>query len=77
MIGVVHAHVGCDRLDLSERIHVLGLPQDFAGPMAKQHRMFVLTVAVLLHAVEIGLIVIIAGAVWTAARRVARIAAQL
>jgi phosphatidylglycerophosphate synthase len=30
----------------------LGLPQDFRGPMAKQHRMAALTVAALLGAVE-------------------------
>ena len=31
----------------------LGLPQDFRGPMAKQHRMAVLTVACLVGAVEL------------------------
>jgi len=30
----------------------LGLPQRFLGPMAKQHRMFVLTLAALIAAVE-------------------------
>ena len=30
----------------------LGLTQHFAGPMAKQHRMFVLTLATLLAAIE-------------------------
>lgn len=30
----------------------LGLPQDFKGPMAKQHRMFVLTIACVLAAIE-------------------------
>ena len=66
----------------------LGLTQDFGGPMAKPQRMFVLTVATLLNTVEIasgrspmalpaGLVVITAGAIVTACRRVVRLAAQL
>jgi len=61
-----------------------GLPQDFAGPMAKQHRMFAVTVAALLSALEaafglspramrVGLVLIAAGTVVTAWRRTRRI----
>jgi len=57
-----------------------GLAQDFCGPMAKPHRMAVLTVAALVAAalaaanlggivLAIGLVVIAAGALLTAARR--------
>ena len=66
----------------------LGLPQDFRGPMAKQHRMFVLTVGALATAIEYSvqrtmwslvaaLIVIVAGCVVTLVLRTRRIAAQL
>jgi phosphatidylglycerophosphate synthase len=66
----------------------LGLAQDFSGPMAKQHRMFVLTMGVLVAAMEIAirgrvtalwiaLVIIVAGAALTAALRIARIARQL
>ncbi len=62
----------------------LGLTQSFIGPMAKQHRMFTLTIASLLFAVEavlgmppramrIGLGVIVAGSIVTAWRRTVRI----
>ena len=62
----------------------LGLTQHFIGPMAKQHRMFTLTVVTLLAAVEalaeipsraipVGLAVILAGSVATAIRRTRRI----
>jgi hypothetical protein len=62
----------------------LGLTQHFIGPMAKQHRMFTLTVATMLAAVEAhvaappraipaGLAVILAGSMLTAARRTRRI----
>lgn len=65
----------------------LGLRQHFIGPMAKQHRMFVLTVAAMLAAVEIltsgtaraipaALAVILAGSMLTAMRRLHRIAAE-
>jgi phosphatidylglycerophosphate synthase len=65
----------------------LGLPQHFIGPMAKQHRMFTLTVATLLAAVEAladmpsraipgGLAVIVAGSVATAIRRTRRILSE-
>ena len=61
----------------------LGFTQHFIGPMAKQHRMFVLTMTTLAAAVEAvagwppraiasGLLIIIAGSVVTAARRVRR-----
>ena len=66
----------------------LGFPQDFRGPMAKQHRMFVLTVGCLAGAVEswlhatvwslvAALSVIIAGCVITLGRRTQRIVVQL
>jgi phosphatidylglycerophosphate synthase len=62
----------------------LGLTQQFIGPMAKQHRMFTLTLATLAGAVEAalalppravvaGLAVIVAGAAITAARRTRRL----
>lgn len=65
----------------------LGLRQHFIGPMAKQHRMFVLTVATMLAAVETAtsgtaraipaaLAVILAGSMLTAMRRVHRIAVE-
>jgi phosphatidylglycerophosphate synthase len=58
----------------------LGLTQHFIGPMAKQHRMFTLTLVALLAAVEAwldlparaiaaGLLVIVAGSIATAVRR--------
>lgn len=66
----------------------LGLPQSFAGPMAKQHRMFAITVGCLGGAVEAGfgrpprtlyaaLVVVVLGSAFTAARRTARIAREL
>lgn len=62
----------------------LGVTQHFIGPMAKQHRMFTLTVAALAGAVEtlldvpprairIGLAVIVAGSIVTIVRRTIRI----
>ena len=65
----------------------LGLTQDFAGPMAKQHRMFTLTIATLLAALEtalgmparaigIGLVLIVAGSIATAWRRTLRLAGE-
>ena len=62
----------------------LGLPQHFLGPMAKQHRMFVLTVASIAAAVEAqtgapprallaGLVVIVLGSVLTSWRRTSRL----
>jgi phosphatidylglycerophosphate synthase len=62
----------------------LGLTQHFIGPMAKQHRMFTLTVASLAAAVEAGLsmparavplalVVIVVGSAVTAARRTVRL----
>lgn len=66
----------------------LGFRQDFSGPMAKQHRMFVLTMGALIAAMEIAirgrmtalmiaLVIIVAGSALTAALRIARIARQL
>ena len=66
----------------------LGLTQAFSGPMAKQHRMFVLTMGALVAAMEIAirgrmtalmiaLVIIVAGSALTAALRIARIAGQL
>jgi phosphatidylglycerophosphate synthase len=63
----------------------LGALPQFTGPMAKQHRMFVLTVATVLAAAEasagaspraiwVGLLVISAGSIATAIRRLRRIA---
>ena len=62
----------------------LGLPQHFLGPMAKQHRMFILTVAAIFAAAEslwqlparglaAGLGVIVAGTAVTLWRRVHRL----
>ena len=60
----------------------LGQPQDFSGPQAKPHRMFVLTVALLLApflygALAWGLAIIAAGTVVTIARRLSRLSAAL
>jgi phosphatidylglycerophosphate synthase len=66
----------------------LGLTQHFIGPMAKQHRMFTLTVVTLLAALEalldmparaiaVGLAVIVAGSVATAIRRTQRIVSEV
>lgn len=62
--------------------------QHFIGPMAKQHRMFTLTVATLMaagevltgmapRAIALGLVVIVAGSVVTAIRRIGRLANEL
>ena len=62
----------------------IGAVQHFIGPMAKQHRMFTLTVATLAavgetlgdappRAIRIGLAVIVAGSIVTAIRRIQRI----
>lgn len=66
----------------------LGLPQDFRGPMAKQHRMFTLTVGALAAAIEhamrgrietlyAAVIVIVAGSLITLALRTQRMARAL
>jgi phosphatidylglycerophosphate synthase len=66
----------------------LGLGQSFIGPMAKQHRMFVLTLACLAAALEsaahlpprsmaFALSVIVLGSAITALRRLARIAREM
>lgn len=65
----------------------LGFAQDFRGPMATQHRMFVLTMGALIAAMEIAIrgrvtalwiavVIIVAGTALTAALRIARIAQQ-
>jgi phosphatidylglycerophosphate synthase len=65
----------------------LGLTQQFIGPMAKQHRMFTLTVAALLAAAEAftdasaraipaGLAAIVAGSLATSVRRTRRVLAE-
>ena len=66
----------------------IGAVQQFVGPMAKQHRMFTLTVATLAavgetlagapaRAISIGLAVIVAGSIITAFRRTVRIVAEV
>jgi phosphatidylglycerophosphate synthase len=66
----------------------LGVPQDFGGPLAKPHRMFVMTVACLGGAVEVALVpgryallagawVIAVGSLLTCVLRLRRMAAQL
>ncbi len=66
----------------------LGTAQHFIGPMAKQHRMFALTVAALLaageallgmppRAIRLGLGVIVAGSLLTVFRRTRRIAREV
>ncbi len=66
----------------------LGLPQDFGGPLAKPHRMFVMTVGCLAGAVEAALVgsrhsllvaawVVAVGALVTCVARSRRIAAEL
>lgn len=66
----------------------LGLPQDFSGPMAKQHRMFALTVGALAGALEhamrgtvwslvAAIVVIVVGTLVTVVLRTRRIANQL
>lgn len=66
----------------------LGFAQDFSGPMAKQHRMFTLTVGALIAAIEhamrgsayallAALAIIVTGSVVTFVRRTLRIARAL
>jgi phosphatidylglycerophosphate synthase len=66
----------------------IGATQHFIGPMAKQHRMFTLTVATLAavgetvaripaRAIRIGLALIIAGAIVTAIRRLGRLVSEV
>lgn len=66
----------------------LGLVQDFTGPMAKQHRMFTLSLGALLAAIEYSVrgsvialyasvSVIVLGSAITLARRISRIAHEL
>src|SRR5262249_51503275 len=66
----------------------LGLPQDYAGPMAKQHRMAVMTVAAVLGAAEaalgaparvllVALVVVVVGSAATVIRRTYRIVRAL
>jgi phosphatidylglycerophosphate synthase len=60
---------------------IAGAPQDYSGPMAKPHRMFVVTVTALTCAVApgwrfatIGLVVVVAGCILTSVRRLVRAA---
>jgi phosphatidylglycerophosphate synthase len=66
----------------------VGATQSFIGPMAKQHRMFTLTVASLTAAAEslwigsrwllwLGLVTIVAGSIVTAARRLRQIVLEV
>jgi phosphatidylglycerophosphate synthase len=66
----------------------LGFPQDFRGPQAKPHRMFVMTLGLLIAAVELPLrgrtdallaagVIIAAGTAWTCVARSRAIARQL
>lgn len=60
----------------------LGFEQDFCGPMAKQHRMFVLTVSLIVgafvpEALRVGLGLIVVGAVFTFLRRLLRLTRQM
>jgi phosphatidylglycerophosphate synthase len=66
----------------------LGVTQHFIGPMAKPHRMFTLTIATLLSAVEtmlgmplramrVGLGLIVAGSIVTVCRRTQRIVSEV
>lgn len=66
----------------------LGLPQDYRGPMGKQHRMAALTLGCLAALVEssigpthyslqLSLIVVAVGSLWTAVRRTLMISSQL
>ena len=66
----------------------LGLNQHFTGPMAKQHRMFTLTLATLLAVLEASLgappralaaalLIIVAGSLLTAVRRIRRILSEV
>jgi phosphatidylglycerophosphate synthase len=66
----------------------VGLPQSFAGPMAKPHRMFAITVGCVGSAVEsalerpprilyLALALVVAGSAATAVRRTVRIVRQL
>ncbi|MDO8296154.1 MAG: CDP-alcohol phosphatidyltransferase family protein [Caulobacter sp.] len=66
----------------------LDFPADFAGPMAKPHRMFALTVTCVISALEplwgghgqmlmLGLTVIVLGTVWTLVRRTRTLAWRL
>lgn len=66
----------------------LGAQQHFIGPMAKQHRMFVITLGCLLGALEhsrfgtaravwLALLVVAAGSLVTLGRRVLRLAAEM
>ncbi len=87
-LGLLAALLAC----LTAYVRVLGgsfgLPQDFSGPMAKQHRMAALTLASVaapveaysrssLHVVEIVLWLVVAGAALTALRRTMSIAVGL
>ncbi|MGZ0654121.1 CDP-alcohol phosphatidyltransferase family protein [Coraliomargarita sp. W4R53] len=60
----------------------LGFKQDFCGPQAKPHRMFLLTVTLILasfwpHALGCGLAIIVLGTAVTIARRLRRLSALM
>lgn len=66
----------------------LGFPADFSGPMAKPHRMATLTITCLVAAFEpmwgwrgealmVGLFAIVAGSIWTVARRTRTLSRRL
>lgn len=66
----------------------LGVTQSFAGPMAKQHRMFTLTVAAMTSAAEtwlglpmralpLGLSIVVFGSIMTIGRRIHRMSKEL
>jgi len=93
MLGGVEAGWICAALALTtayvrELGRGLGFPADFAGPMAKPHRMAALTLTALFSAIEplwgwrgqglmIGLVIIALGAALTLARRTATLARRL
>lgn len=87
-LGLVAALLACLTAYLRALGGSFGFPQDFSGPMAKQHRMAALTLGSIAGFAEIviwgsdwalvaALGLIVAGAALTAARRTWRIAAQL
>lgn len=66
----------------------MGLPQTFMGPMAKQHRMFIITVGAIASWIQSAtfrpgwamgpaLVIVVIGSAWTIARRVEFIAKAL
>jgi len=87
-LGLLAALLACLTAYLRALGGSFGFPQDFGGPMAKQHRMAALTLGSIAafaealvrgssHALALALWLIVAGAALTAARRAWRIAGQL